>query len=949
MFIICLISSSYVFTIEAHDYNMGVVGYDGITYDPCEPYPDIYPDITNSDGETWYYLVRDSEGEQIMHHLDDDLTTIYYKIYDYGENDSTITWDYNSLGESYRAFTEYGLTQWNQISIYKTNEDGHYYTTRLVNLVNVNTLENPNSVTPNLHIYPDHNEGSASGGCNAVEESIVSEDTQIYNGVRHVHYTQYKIYIAVNRLGYNFDNTIATIAHEVGHALGLADVDLVEISDDYGYHHGEILMGYGGQSNITYGDVAGAMITRGIHGDNDHNWLYDQTKSTEGNYKLICSLCNCVKYVSSLAGYAYNIYGFCQNNLSYEDAHTLESGNLMAVARYNKHDYLKCKYCKHITSFSMVEKNNYIYTGEYNQNTHILQNNVDNLEYTLEEAHDFSLEVSENVKKCSKCPLCDNGSVYVEVDGTIDLNCSLSNYTTSVTLDEGETKTFKINVSCDTTYQIKTLASSGVILEVFNENMIKQSESSYINLGTTESTYTKYLSDDLYIRIRFDDTSYAGTVNLVANSMSGYLKTDIADDEVVNILEHTHNNYSAFKYYTNEAEYISINVNATSISSDVIHPVGLIKVLDSSGNVINKYSTTNYVESAVSNAGQNQMVVYLPEAGTYTIEINYGENYADSATMHLEAIDTQDYVAFNAFTDVSENLYFDEATQMDNLTLFRTKQNQRFEINVEFESDPDATESILFVIINRVNQLDGTPVYTIVCERLLNINNNSYTLYFNFDDYRNYYIGYFGNNVEGIVNIDLTRCTGATLGSIVTDPDIDTPCGTEVTMNSGAYRGFTMEAGYTRLCYFDINAPSTSRLDYWWYTSNEDASIVTDYGTVYAKNVYVQTTITVMAIYKNDLTKVITQDFILLPDYDHEPVIKQYEITLSVGEVYNVNSENTWVSLYIQHYEWNPDSESIATITPFGKITAVSQGTTNIWGDYKYNDRYMICYTVTVV
>ena len=49
------------------------------------------------------------------------------------------------------------------------------------------------------------------------------------------------------------------------------------------------------------------MIARGLHTNADHKWLYDEESSTSTNHKLICSICNCVKYVDNLSEYTYDI------------------------------------------------------------------------------------------------------------------------------------------------------------------------------------------------------------------------------------------------------------------------------------------------------------------------------------------------------------------------------------------------------------------------------------------------------------------------------------------------------------------------------------------------------------------------------------------------------------------------------------------------------------------
>ena len=107
-------------------------------------------------------------------------------------------------------------------------------------------------------------------------------------------------------------------AHEFGHVLGLRDVDDNCSASNITNHHQEILMGYGSpmlnrSQNITYKDIAGVAITRGFHTDDDHKWMTDTIISSSG-IKMVCSICNAVKYVTSLSGYDYVILGSCNNN-----------------------------------------------------------------------------------------------------------------------------------------------------------------------------------------------------------------------------------------------------------------------------------------------------------------------------------------------------------------------------------------------------------------------------------------------------------------------------------------------------------------------------------------------------------------------------------------------------------------------------------------------------------
>ena len=131
--------------------------------------------------------------------------------------------------------------------------------------------------------------------------------------------------------------------------------------------------------NITYKDIAGVAITRGFHVDNDHKWLNSGLQDN-GTYKLICSICNGVKYVSSLDEMTYDNYEACGNN------HSLSSGNMMAVASYGTQDYYKCKYCRYVAPFSSIVPQDYS-IAYYTDWLHKIENTVDGLEYIYYEEH----------------------------------------------------------------------------------------------------------------------------------------------------------------------------------------------------------------------------------------------------------------------------------------------------------------------------------------------------------------------------------------------------------------------------------------------------------------------------------------------------------------------------------------------------------------------------------
>ena len=70
---------------------------------------------------------------------------------------------------------------------------------------------------------------------------------------------------------------------------------------------------------------------------------------------------------------------------------------------------------------------------------------------------------------------------------------------------------------------------------------------------------------------------------------------------------------------------------------------------------------------------------------------------------------------------------------------------------------------------------------------------------------------------------------------LVVDPEGAATVGTEVTSNGGAYGETTLSVGYSRCIYLGPTAPSQSRFDYTFTSSNESIATVSAYGTVEAK------------------------------------------------------------------------------------------------------------------
>ena len=372
-----------VVPIFAHDVMLSV------TYDDCSEAgldrddPNVTYVPEDGINETWYSLIRDS----VCRHIGNETNTIKY-YFEEIPNDSVI-WDMGfteaDMEEIKIAYAN-SMKKWNNVYYYSYNSDGTIIKNKIIEVSEGDSSAQGHNLTISFY-YTD------SEGHNIASTKPTGGTDHIENGdVEHYHYSEWEMSVNVHCFKYGGSHSSSYVdvikerngAHEFGHVLGLRDVDKICDGDA---HHEEILMGYGApmsarSSDIKYKDIAGVAIMRGFHTDNDHKWL-NCGQQSDGTYKLICSICNGVKYVDSLSGYTYETYGSCNQN------HFVPNGNMMAVASYGNKDYYKCKYCRYVAPFNFIMSQNYSAEPVDGGTYHRCTNNAPGLNYSFLEEHEF--------------------------------------------------------------------------------------------------------------------------------------------------------------------------------------------------------------------------------------------------------------------------------------------------------------------------------------------------------------------------------------------------------------------------------------------------------------------------------------------------------------------------------------------------------------------------------
>ena len=417
-----------------------------VSYDECVPvdYVDennigdginerwysITPNIITSDTKTYHfynttsfstqtvkYYVNETEYVNSNNSNSDNLwgwDTEFYKALN-GElnfdGEEEVDYDFSidnilSLSNNVKENFVSSMKKWDNIYVY--NYDMEFNTVTKQKLINI--IEG-SSDDYNIIICPlnslSYKQAFPSKGIPNAYISPLNNGTIVPNFTEyeHKHYSQYVVNVSsLNVYNSRASSYDRTGAHEFGHVLGLADIDSVENSNASDYHHEELIMGYSKitpdpydtpsqrQTNITYKDIAGAMITMGFHTNNDHKWMYienqDIIDEETGNiiandgYKLICSICNGYKYSTTLPNGSVK-FEQCKNPNTDISDHSLSSGNMMPVASYDnydengdEYDYYKCKYCRYVAPFTSLVKQDYQYES-INNTYHNVKCNID--------------------------------------------------------------------------------------------------------------------------------------------------------------------------------------------------------------------------------------------------------------------------------------------------------------------------------------------------------------------------------------------------------------------------------------------------------------------------------------------------------------------------------------------------------------------------------------------
>ena len=881
-----------------------------VDYDECIP----GDDIAEKD-EVWYYLCETNYSQETFFdyfHIGQNITTIKYYFEDASFDGSGYTWttdiDEELANNIKTAYVE-SMKKWNDVYYYSYDDNGNMITHKIINIVEGTKDDH------NLSIYPlEHYFGApiaSTGNMNSGEDI----ETNISN-ITHRHISEFYMNINI-RYFYKDTNAIVndeelevilkkTGMHEVGHILGLDDIDVCCISgtDD---HHEEVIMGYGDLENsiveVTYKDIAGISIIREFHTDDDHTWMR-RTKN-DGSFDLICAQCNGVLYNVELEdnntkymGEQLKVYQDC---IHHSDSST--NCDMLLVAKDDKYFFYKCQNCR------------YIEKKLFSEAIDIID------EYT------FS-NWSQSVNK-------------------------------EISLNQNESKYIKFNSNFFKFYQFTLKGAINVDLKLFDSKFNEVSNND-LNSSTAIKTLIEKLPIGTYYLEVYNklDSVQQVILNIISRN-STFLQLDNND-----ILINTYNGISEYTYPHNQGPgFYKFKLTAGNITS---YPSGAIKVYkdQSRTELLDRFETDMISYSASSNTNENEIYVYIPCNGTYYIDISLNSVDYSSVTMEIEEVElnepnyssTLSSPTFNVlFENINKYSYFEKIIvdalskiQIDVIasgTLNDYVPILLFKEEIDYGSPINNREYYLDTIfIGEVNPIEYIPCYTFILEP------------------GTYYIGYIDNTDKVFMNIALTRLVeySDNMDSIlVADPYYTGyDLGTEVLFNYGECNTYTITEGFTRNIYLMVEdrlRDPMSRLEYEWYSSNESVATVSSYGTVLARQVEIDTTVKIFAVLKEDPSIVYFKEFTILNDEEEELIEIELDMSYSYSAengTYQLELTNTNCPYpMIQYYDWNivNENEGTVSINYWGQVTATSPCSCVIIGTYKLNPRVKIIINLSII
>lgn len=541
-----------------------------------------------------------------------------------------------------------------------------------------------------------------------------------------------------------------------------------------------------------------------------------------------------------------------------------------------------------------------------------------------------------------------------------EIDCEGSLYYT-LTLNSKYNKLYKLNVDCSKSYKINANSLNNVNIIIYDSNM---------NVVSNDSnTITQFLGcGTYYISFEFNNINDSGIIEISITLT--WLSTNIPLSSGINNIKNSmHLNsgniyHCSYEYLHSQGEgFYRFSLN---FGNNRILPEGAIKIYSDRNRttLVSRYTISGINKQAVSDNGENEIYLYLPGNSYYYIDIVLPKSTYTLITLTIEEVENKDINYLNRLDSSGFDVIFEDKTSTSYFEKITISHRSKIELNIltsgtinrnipicifEIQEAPgsrpgDEYSYIVSRLTDSITSINRSPIFTII------LNPGTY------------YIGYSDNLDNASISFSLRRKVNIDLninGTLATDPALNQgfPLGSEVTFNDGALLGNTITEGFTRNLYLMVEdrlRDPMSRLEYDWYSSNENVAIVTKYGTVLALNVNENTTVTIYAINKDDPSIVYKKDFVILKETKTEQLVIECNMTYSYSEengMYTLELDFTNCPYpYIGYYVWDIESFNGISVDMehYGLIYSTGPGEALLTANYILNMRIFLKIHLTI-
>lgn len=229
-----------------------------------------------------------------------------------------------------------------------------------------------------------------------------------------------------------------------------------------------------------------------------------------------------------------------------------------------------------------------------------------------------------------------NDLITPKVSSKYDFHCRTNDLSIDIDLQKIEKIFYELNVECPIQYRIEASAQSKVLMNIYKEDMTLLESGTPLELNNENHIVYSYplLSEGTYyVEIYFESNNDVGNINY---EVSPYTSTDdyISMDDEVDVLTHLHENKNEFLITPRASRLFLLELTAI-INGNEGNPYGEFVIKNSSGEIVQKMSLSDYNHPAESISNANNIMFYATEWTTYTVYLEVADLEYDELTLNI--------------------------------------------------------------------------------------------------------------------------------------------------------------------------------------------------------------------------------------------------------------------------------------------------------------------------